>query len=183
MRKIGLIAAVLAAAVIPATAGATVPYDGSGCDYTDQQTAVGAGGVTAYEGSGQTGQATAAVGACTYSATGTQLGPVTFHGGSVEAGVGTPVGGPGGYAIVDGDNQNTGDPTGSSDGYIGVSNFETSPPKGDCTSGSGTNSGGCFELKSVQGLPAVTLPIPLIACGNTTGPTWDSAGRDGCAIP
>jgi hypothetical protein len=124
------------------------------------------------------GDALAAAGVCIYSPT--SAGGVTAAGGTAEVGAGTPAGGPGAYAIVDGDNANAGDPTGSGDGYIGVSNFENTPPKGNCDGGgAGTNSGGCFEIKNVT----PPLPVPLLACGNTTGNTWDGASRDGCAIP
>jgi hypothetical protein len=177
MKRFGLVlAAVAAVAALPATASAN---HGTTCSYTSGQAVVvpvPGTGVVVYEGSGMSGQATAAVGVCDYSPT--VVGPVTVAGGTVEAGAGTPSGGPGAYAIVDGDNANV-DPTGQGDGYIGVSNFETGT-KGDCNGGgTGTNSGGCFEIKTVT----PPLPVPLLACGNTSGNTWDGTGRDGCAIP
>ena len=155
---------------------------GTTCDYTSSQTPLvsvfepnGTRSVVVYEGSGMSGQATAAVGVCYYSPR--IAGPVTFAGGTVEAGGGTPAGGPGGYVIFDGDNANV-DPFGASDGYYGVSNFETGT-KGNCDGGGfGTNSGGCFEFENV----APPLPVPLMACGNTGGNTWDSTGHDGCSV-
>jgi hypothetical protein len=103
----------------------------------------------------------------------------------VEAGTGTNADGtPGVYAVVDGDNSNS-DPTNSGDGYIGVSNYETGT-KGTCpttgpTPGTGSNSGGCFTIKNQSVVPS--LPVPLLVCGNTSGPTWDNTTRDGCAVP
>jgi hypothetical protein len=179
MKRFGLVlAAVAAVAALPATASAN---HGTTCDYTSGQAVTvppgSTGPIVVYEGNGMSGQALAAVGVCVYSPT--TVGGVTVAGGTVEAGAGTPAGGPGAYAIVDGDNANQGDPTGSGDGYIGVSNFETGA-KGNCDGGgTGTNSGGCFEIKNVT----PPLPVPLLACGNTSGPTWDNTGRDGCAIP
>jgi hypothetical protein len=178
MRRFGVIvAAMLGVAAAPAPALAN---HGTTCTYTSGQAVVvpvPGTGVVVYEGSGMSGQAAAAVGVCLYSPT--SVGPDTIYGGTVEAGAGAPAGGPGAYAIVDGDNNNV-DTTGTSDGYVGVSNFETSPPKGSCNAGSGTgtNSGGCFEIPPV----APPLPIPLIACGNTSGNTWDAGTRDGCRL-
>lgn len=180
MKRIAVLSAVaMVAAIIPASASAV----GTTCSYTSTQTQlVSAGGVVVYEGSGMSGEATAAVGACAYAPT--DLGPAgSFAGGTVEVGVGTPAGGPGAYAIVDGDNANA-DALGYSDGYIGVSNFETSPPKGGCDTGTGTNSGGCIGIKPAGiETPAALAPVLIVACGNTSGNTWASAGRDGCAVP
>jgi hypothetical protein len=178
MKKICLIAAALSFAALTGTAGA-VPYDGTTCSYASQpgSTAVSAGPATVYAGSGgMSGAAEVDAGACIYDAAGVG----GFHGGSAEVGEGTE----GAYAVVDGSNANTGDPTGSGDGYIGVSTFETGT-KGGCESGTGTNSGGCFGIKPL----GLELPIPLIVCGNTSGNTWadtlanNGTGRDGCALP
>lgn len=180
MRRIAILGAVAMAIAIPGSASAS---HGTTCDYTSTQTQlVNAGGVVVYEGSGMSGQATAAVGACAYAPT--DLGPAgSFAGGTAEVGAGTPAGGPGAYAIVDGDNANA-DALGYSDGYVGVSNFETSPPKGGCDTGTGTNSGGCIGIKPLGvETPAALAPALIVACGNTSGNTWDSAGRDGCAVP
>lgn len=152
---------------------------GDDCSYAttgaenDQTVPVGSGTVTVYAGSGGlTGTATLAAGACADG-----LGVAGFDGGAVEAGVGTPVGGPGGYAVVDGDNDNV-DPQGQSDGYFGVSNYETGT-KGSCDGGgSGSNSGGCTGTDSTPDVPA-----GVVVCGNTSGNTWNSTTRDGCSIP
>jgi hypothetical protein len=165
---------ILVVAAIPATASAN---HGTTCSYTSNQALVvpiSGTGVVVYAGGGMSGQAVA-VGACDYSPT--TVGPATFAGGTAEVGAGTPAGNPGAYAIVDGDNANV-DSLGASDGYVGVSTFETGA-KGNCEGGgTGTNSGGCFEA------PGLTppLPIPLIVCGNTNGNTWDAAPADGCNL-
>jgi hypothetical protein len=178
MKRFGLVlAAAAAVAALPATASAN---HGTTCDYTSGQAVVvpvPGTGVVVYEGSGMSGQALAAVGVCVYSPT--TVGGVTGVGATVEAGAGTPAGGPGAYAIVDGDNANQGDPAGGvADGYIGVSNFETGA-KGNCDGGgNGTNSGGCFVIRNVT----PPLPVPLLAC-DLSGTSWDNTGRDGCAIP
>jgi len=182
MKRISLIAAALSLTALAGNAGA-VPYDGTTCSYTAQPgtTAVSAGPATVYAGSGgMSGAADVAAGGCIYDPAGVSVGSVSFHGGSVEVGQGSE----GVYGVVDGSNANTGDPTGSGDGYIGVSTFETGA-KGGCESGTGSNSGGCFGIKPL----GLELPIPLIVCGNTSGNIWadttanGGTGRDGCALP
>lgn len=180
MKRIGLIAAALSLVALTGNAAA-VPYDGTTCSYTSTATvAVPVGPATVYAGGGgMSGAASAAAGVCVYDAAGVGAGGNTFHGGSVEVGEGAP----GAYAVVDGSNQNT-DPLGSGDGYVGVSTFETGT-KGNCDSGSGTNSGGCLGIKPL----GLELPVPLIVCGNTSGNVWadtqagGGTGRDGCALP
>ena len=172
MKRFAILAALAAALVIPGSALAAPPSNGSDCSYTT----TGAGPVGIQAGpNGMPGDAGTAVGACLNNDPAPSAGPFTFGGGSVEAGTGSR----GSYVIVDGDDQNA-DPSGQGDGYIGVSGYETGT-KGDCTadSGTGTNSGGCFALDA---LPGQTLPLP-IACGNTSGHTWTAATRDGCSIP
>ena len=179
-RSIFVVAAALAALALPAGAGADV-NNGSDCSYTsDEQVSQGTGNVRIYldaDGSGgMTGTALLAVGACADNlGAGTPIG--TLQGGAVEIGVGTPAGGPGTYAVVDGDNQNS-DLAGQSDGYLGLSNYETGP-KGTCTGGgSGSNSGGCVGVDGVG-----SAPVPLVVCGNTSGNVWATTSRDGCSIP
>jgi hypothetical protein len=181
-RSIFVVAAAVAALAAPATAGADV-NNGSDCSYaqTEEASTGGAAPVVVYVGTGgdagMTGTALLAAGACANGLNAaTPVG--TLDGGAVEAGAGTPVGGPGGYVIVDGDNNNT-DITGQGDGYFGVSNYETGT-KGTCSGGgSGSNSGGCTGVDG----PVPPLPVGVIACGNTSGNTWANTTRDGCSIP
>ena len=131
------------------------------------------------DGSGTSRQADVAAGVCTDHPYGSL--PVTnYHGGLVEVGAGVDGSGPGGvYAIWDGDDENT-TGVGFSAGYAGISNFETGY-KSECpfgSSGSGTNSGGCVGYVNL-----IYVPVPLIACGYTTGPSWEQSGRDGCIQP
>ena len=130
---------------------------------------------------GLSGTANAAVGACIDGLSG--LGS-SIDGGAIEAGAGlgkgsTP-GAPGVYAVADGDDANT-DPTPADQtgGYMGLSNYETDGTAPPCGTGDGTNSGGCFYVKPL----ALGLPIPLIACGNTSGKAWSDTTRDGCSVP
>lgn len=196
MRRVLMAAALMALAAVPATA--TAANDGSTCSYAGSQlvhvqSPTGSDTYVYAGGSGMTGTALVSAGACTNN-NGTVILPTgRFDGGSVEVGAGgsgnvagvqAPIGA---YAIIDGDNENA-DPLGQSDGYIGVSNYETSwpptPPQSGC-GGDGTdhagnsNSGGCF------GLDVLPVPIPgvPIACGNTSGHTWSATNRDGCSIP
>ena len=181
-RRIFIVAAAVGALAVPAAAGADT-YSGSDCTYahSEEVTTGGAAPVVVYAGTGDagmTGTALVAGGAC---ANGLNLATPagTLDGGAVEAGAGTPVGGPGGYAIVDGDNQNA-DPSGQGDGYIGVSNYETSTLNGSCAGGGGgSNGGGCV---GVDGVGQFDVPVP-VACGNTSGNTWATTTRDGCSIP
>jgi hypothetical protein len=119
-----------------------------------------------------------------------------FQGGAVEAGAGsggsrlcvqgqpTQVPGPGVYVIADGNDANT---LSESSGYIGLSNNETGGQEpcpqpgatGTPSTGSGTNSGGYVGVKPL----GVYAPVPLVACGFTSGPNFSNAGRDGCAAP
>jgi hypothetical protein len=206
MRKYTLLGTIVGLAVIAVPSGAwanqSPSWTGTDCSYTsDQSTSVQVPGnqIYVYEGHGSTGNSdTTAVGACAQTAdTG------GFQGGSVEAGAaptkgvvgpqGSAVTGvPGAYAVVDGNDNNTAPPAGSpgaSKGYIGVSNYEDGTQDPDCNgddrNGSlgSTNSGGCVGLKNTP----VNLPVPLVVCGNTSGPDWNggngSGDRDGCFIP
>ena len=91
---------------------------------------------------------------------------------------------PGVYAVADGSNTNP-TPNGVSQGvgYAGISNYETGTPNdgqgnNGCLSGNcGSNSGWADGIKGV-----VAIPGPFV-CGDTSGPSWDNAGRDGCFIP
>ena len=91
---------------------------------------------------------------------------------------------PGLYVVADGSNTNPA-PNGVSQGvgYAGISNFETGTANDGqgntgCISGNcGSNSGGADGIKGV-----VSVPGPIV-CGDTSGPSWDNAGRDGCFIP
>ncbi|HEV2811663.1 MAG TPA: hypothetical protein VGW10_00310 [Solirubrobacteraceae bacterium] len=173
-------AAAVGALAVPATAGADV-NNGSDCTYaqSEEVTTGGAAPVVVYAGTGDagmTGTALVAGGACANGLNAaTPIG--TLDGGAVEAGAGTPIGGPGAYAIVDGDNQNT-DVQGQSDGYIGLSTYETGA-KGSCSGGGGgSNSGGCLGADGVG-----QVPVPGVACGNTSGNTWVNTTRDGCSFP
>jgi hypothetical protein len=176
-----LAAAGLVAVAIPAGAVAQTAT-GTDCTYSDNaQTRIATLPhlvVYAETGNGgMTGTALAAGGVC---ANGLGITTPVNHldGFTVEAGVGTPVGGPGVYAVGDGDNHNT-DILGVTDGYGGVSNYETGS-KGQCNSppGTGSNSGGCLEYSNVR----VPVPAP-VACGDTSGNTWSTTNRDGCSIP
>lgn len=135
-------------------------------------------------------------------------GPVRFDGATVEAGVGQdPAGGPGDpelvagqpdlWIVVDGDNGNV-DPSGESDGYAGVSNWENSNDRTtqtECTTtGSwngapgSSNSGGCVAISNG---PWVYVPgdVPTPICGNESGNAWDGSdpqgvhNEDGCSLP
>ena len=153
------------------------------------------------------GQA-AKVGACNDFNGTVAAGPFRFDGGTVEAGVGEDRGtGPGdpglvpnqpdAWVVVDGDDDNV-DPQNQSDGYFGVSNWETANDRttqAECqTSGPdngvapSSNSGGCLGPDTG---PWVYVPgdLPTPVCGNSSGNAWDGSGsqgahnRDGCSIP
>jgi hypothetical protein len=181
------------------------------CSYAGAPTVgpVGPNGttVTVYTSGGRSGSAIAGV--CV-----DQAGLNGFDGGYGEVGAGEDpavgaadpgavAGQPDGYAVVDGSDANS-DPTGRSDGYIGVSNWEngdarTSPT--DCTqpadsydgpdhgTNSSTNSGGC---EGVDDGPWIYVgdDVPTPVCGNTSGNDWagisapgSTNDRDGCSIP
>jgi len=193
-----IVAALTAALAMPATATAA-PRDGSSCSYTGDgsETRVGNDTVAVYTGDGVTDQATVAAGACVNLDGAFAPGGNRFDGGTAEAGAGTPAGGPGGYAVVDGDNDNL-DQSGQngSQGYVGLSNFETGAARETCEpgtageSGSGTNSGGCLIVRdptssdpSSPGDDIVGAPVPLLACGNDSGKQFEETTRDGCSIP
>ena len=129
-------------------------------------------GVTA--GGAGTTQVGTGVGACVDGLSAVTPG---FDGGLVEAG--TAAGGV--YAIVDGDDSNTA-VSDQGGGYAGLSNVETGTPESSCNpdtdDGSGTNSGGCLSIRN-----EVSVPLPLLACGNSTGKSYEDSRRDGCTIP
>ena len=37
---------------------------------------------------------------------------------------------------------------------------------------------GCLSIRNVA-----SLPVPLLACGNSTGKSYEDSRRDGCTIP
>ena len=156
---------------------------------------LGTVGVTAGSG-GESGSADLAAGACVDLGDqddGSPADSVDFFGGLAEVGVGLndgvvrpPVGGPVGglpgvYAVVDGDDQNLA-VSDQGGGYIGASNFEDGAYEAACdqsdSTGSGTNAGGCFAIRDLVAVPGAPL-----ACGNSTGKSWDDSRRDGCTIP
>lgn len=145
-----------------------------------------AGGVYVVTTPGRTGTATAAAGVCVNNV---HSGGVAPEGGDLEAGVSPTAGaggGPGVYAVLDGADNNdmippVGPiPTSVLQGYAGISNYETATANDgeNCNCAGGSNSGGAVGVKGV-----VTLPVPLIVCGDTSGPDWDSNSRDGCFVP
>ena len=161
MKRISLLVVVVAGLVaLPGSAGAAEGCQ-AGTVYTD-------GGLTADD----------IVGVCV------DTGNSAFYGGTLEVGNG----GPGTYATIDGDDRNDG----QAGGYGALSNYENGG-KDECTQpadqtdeGSGTNSGGCFSVRSGPSSSnpvLISLPVPLLACGNTSGPSFNNAGRDGCTIP
>ncbi|HVL90807.1 MAG TPA: hypothetical protein VM841_11305 [Actinomycetota bacterium] len=169
----------IAGAAFLAPAGALAGH-GTGCDYTaSQEHSTTVGSVVIYAdtdgGGGTSGTADQAAGVC--------AGP-----GSFEAGHSATLGSDrsawyglgihnGLYLIADGDNLENPDPV---DGYIGISNYETgSTSCRNNTDCSGSNGGG--EVGPGGG-PYAPVYVPL-ACGNTTGPSWDDSRRDGCEIP
>jgi hypothetical protein len=172
------------AGVVAAFAGFAMatPLNAS-AGYTNDCSTVGGtnlGGVAqVYTGSRTGAPTTAAGGVCVYN----QSTPLGFAGGDVEAGVG-PVGSNTAYAIVDGSDSNFCISTFcQGQGYIGVSNFDSganTPGPGCSTCATtGSNGGGQVGVKGVATSP-VNLPI---ACGDTSGPDWDTTSRDGCFVP
>ena len=92
-------------------------------------------------------------------------------GGTVEAGTGD-VGEA--YVVADADDDNWG----GSDGYAGVSTFETGVEDADCDGvdeGTGANSGGCVTTDATGS--RVSVPAPGVACGDEA---WSASTRDGC---
>jgi len=172
-------------AALAAVAGGLLVAVPAHAGYTSDCSTLGGtteGPVTVYT----TSRVGAAVGAgvCVQGGTGSTL-PA---GGDLEVGVnpsgGTVVPGPGFYAILDGSDSNPPvGPATQGQGYIGVSNYDPggfNPGPGcfGCAT-SGDNGGGQVGVKGVATLP-VNLPI---ACGDTTGPDWDTTSRDGCFVP
>jgi hypothetical protein len=187
IKKFGLLAAVIVGVLaVPGTAAAT-HSDGvnSNCTYAGPPTA---GDTTVYaqatpNGSGSSGSADVAAGACMNDETAPTGG---FQGGVAECGAGTPAspgGGNGAYCVIDGDDANP-DPA---DGYQGIGNYETGTGQANCATGADsgqggtTNSGRCFGPDGGPFADTQGAPGPM--CGNTSGPTWDSTSRDGCSIP
>lgn len=187
----------------------------SNCDvyHTNSPVWETAGPVHVYEGTGVTGDATAAAGVCLddtptvvqipdYSSP--TVGGDTEAGVSPSHGVIAGTGGvPGAYAVVDGSDSNGtfGDPTGRTNGlgltgYVGVSDFESGgydpvandpPGANNCGNDGQTNAGGGSNAGGAVNVKPLcgTVPnLPLpIACGFTSGPDWYSTPRDGCFIP
>jgi hypothetical protein len=163
--------AALAASIMVLPASSSARTDCSTSDATQSVAGITVG-VTA-GGAGTTGQGTA-VGGCVDGLSSVTPG---FDGGLVEAG--TAAGGV--YAIVDGDDTNTA-VSDQGGGYAGVSNVETGGSPEACNpntdTGSGTNSGGCLSIRNIA-----AVPLPLLACGNSSGKSWENSQRDGCTIP
>ena len=163
MKKHLIALAALAAMALALPAGASAGT-GSDCSYASGAL-VNAGGVVVYTTGGST--SSSLVGVCV------DQGP----GGTLEAGNGSC----GTYIVADGDNDNPA----PGNGYMGLSNCETGAKDTSCDSadsGTGSNSGGCFGVKGVADVPLPsTVPTPI--CGNTSGPSWTNATRDGCQIP
>lgn len=154
MKRIALLA-VVGAALLALPSAASARTD---CSYTSSPV---------YTSGGVTGDAL--LGVCLDTNT-------AFDGGYLEVGSG----GPGVYAVIDGSDSNPGQAA----GYAALSTYENGG-KGDCPSqagASGTNSGGCFVIRDGN-TPVVVVPGLPFACGNTTGPDWANAGRDGCYVP
>lgn len=170
LKRIAVFAA-LAASIMVLPASSSARTDCSTSDVT-----VPVGGVTVgvtAGGAGTTQQGTG-VGACVDGLSSVTPG---FDGGLVEAG--TAAGGV--YAIVDGDDANTA-VSDQGGGYIGLSNVETGSPESSCNpntdDGNGTNAGGCLSVRNV-----ISVPVPLLACGNSSGKSWENSQRDGCTVP
>ena len=212
MRKVGVIVAALASLAVLAIPSSALAE--SDCAYAagqdvSQTVPIGTATVTVYadvsgNNGGTTGTAPIAAGACADN-----VAPAGgFDGGLVEVGAGEDpasgaadpgliAGQPDAYAVIDGSDANN-DPAGQSDGYVGLSNYETGGTRtGDaqCTGGGpdqgsagSSNSGGCL---GTDGGPWVYVPgdLPTPVCGNTSGNSFDGAGdeglgnRDGCSIP
>jgi hypothetical protein len=150
---------------------------------------------------GTTGTAAVAAGACADG-----IGVAGFDGGFAEVGASpedpgadgsSPVNLPDGYAVVDGSDANS-DPAGQSDGYVGISNYETGGTRTseascaasgpDNGSAGSSNSGGCLGIDEVISV-YVPADLPTPVCGNTSGNSFDGSGsqgtgsRDGCSLP
>jgi hypothetical protein len=181
MRPI-LLALVMGSVVLAATPAALANQAagyGQNCGYAAGPTGANVGGNELYVyalTTGSTGNAgTTTAGVCANF----PGGPGTFEGGTAEVGVDQARGE---YAVLDGNNNNGITP---SAGYVALSNYEDGSPdptpcNGNDNDGSAgsTNGGGCLGTKPP--LPPVNLPFPLVACGDTSGPDWNSTQRDGC---
>jgi hypothetical protein len=171
---IGLIAG--AGFVVPqfANAAAPVPYNGDDC--TGAIGAPPTAGVLI--GTGQVGVCVDGAGWLGVGVAAPVVnpnGPNRVCNGAAGTQTNTPVGI---YVIADGDSANP-DPA---DGYAGISNYESGSSNEDCNqsnNGNGSNSGGSSGL---DGQPGTQVPLPF-ACGNTSGRTFGSTGRDGCYNP
>ena len=179
MKKYALALGVLSAvAAFPASASANTD-----CSHaTGSTVAVPVGPAVVYAdtgGSGLTGQGAAAAGAC---ADNLPTGP-DLVGGTAEVGIGDPGEA---YVVVDGDDANTGG-AGQAGGYVALSTFETGVKDPTCDGsddGQGSsNSGGCLTIRSLPVVGSVSVPVPLVACGNTSGKSFATSDRDGCQVP
>jgi hypothetical protein len=190
MRKIIIALSALVALLAFPSGAFGQAANGSDCSYATtngpgagDETAVSpAGGtVVVYTGSeGTTGTASTVVGGCVDLNGALMVLGQRIDGGTLEAGTGAA----GTYAVFDGDNHNI-DPSGQSDGYVGLSNYGApGTVGGNCDDGApGTpNSGGCFGVLA-QWVHVIPTPVPTPICGNTSGNTWNSTVRDGCSIP
>jgi hypothetical protein len=181
MRRFSLLGLVVGLVVltVPAAASANqAPGYGQNCGYAAGPTGANVGGNELYVyalTTGSTGNSgTEAVGVCANF----PAGAGTFEGGTAEVGVDQARGE---YAILDGNNSNGAQFA----GYFGLSDYEDGQPdptpcNGNDNDGSAgsTNGGGCMGSKPP--LPPGNLLIPFVACGDTSGPDWNSTRRDGC---
>lgn len=156
MKRIALLAVIAGGLLaLPGSAGAI-----SNCPYGTVYTSGGAGG-------------NAALGVCVDTNT-------AADGGYVEVGQG------GSYGIIDGSDAN---PAGNAQGYAGfvqpgavADSSKDSACDGNDTAAPSRNSGGCFWFKPL-GLNLTNAVTTMFVCGNTSGPDYATAKRDGCAIP
>jgi hypothetical protein len=170
LKRIALLAVIGAGLLaLPGSAAAT-----SDCSFAGGGPAVVYGtAVPVGPGAGNPGADNALVGVCVDT-------NLAIDGGYGEVGTG--------YGVIDGSDSN---PAGNGQGYAGLNAGGVSDSNKDTNcdgvdSGGDHNSGGCFWLKPAPASVNALLQNPVTAlfvCGNTSGPDWSAAGRDGCSIP
>jgi hypothetical protein len=156
LKRIALLAVIGAGMMaLPGSAGAI-----SNCPYGTVYTSGGAGG-------------NAALGVCVDLNT-------PIDGGYAEVGNGAS------YGIIDGSDAN---PAGNGQGYAGFvtpggvsDSSKDASCDGSDDAAASRNSGGCFWFKPL-GLNLTNPVTTMFVCGNTSGPDYATATRDGCAIP